>query len=651
MANSDTHAFRNHVWIGGGGFNTEDFERNLLAFLERNDFSVVLTDYSVDPETAGDDVRDQLELFHDRGIDVWLGAGIIPGREEISDWSESYTDRDLLEDDETMDRFLDVHRRVAQLYAEYYPQGKLILWHEEPTRCNWTGDTRAERAESMAEYGPPIFAEQKRAVEEVAPDLDVGIFPHWTVMPDPEHTTVSNCEELYSGMKEVGALPDFTYVDAYRGYYEWAAGYEPTNEFLASIVSNIKTHSEGRPVYFLGECHTINNYYTPSKAAILGNLHATLGEGVESAGWYIRSNYRRTSERSFDPFLPTTGDVDENQFNSFTGARDRLLWSNLLLIEEREDFRREDAFDLWVYGEDFDFYEHGVSLQTADGDWEFLGDVSGYADGDTEYSGGGRDRVYSFHALERDRFLADGELTVRVESDGEATLESVYAMPYFDTGAYVTEPEATKLVKDSDVDVGAYALGAAKPSTDLAAETEHTVTVPASGSGGDPAELAFPEQTETYAKLADSDRSWGVRERFDLWVYGRNLSDVSVALQGESVDAHADRQPSDAFAGDAEAVVFRELDRDLPSSHAGGEYLDVDVEGDGELLGVYAMPAGGARNFRPDQAVAETVERDYQRAGQIENFCIGHQTYADGHSLPAETWLHIPNRRTVASQE
>lgn len=651
MTSSETHSFRNHVWIGGGGFNTEEFERNLLAFLERHDFSVVLTDYSIDPETAGEDVREQLELFHDRGIDVWLSAGIIPGREEIRDWTESYTDRDLLEDDATMERFLDVHRRIAELYAEYFPAGKLILWHEEPTRSNWTGDTRAERAQSMAEYGPPIFAEQKRAIEEVAPDLDVGIFPHWTVMPDREHTTVSNCEALFAGMKEEGTLPDFTYVDAYRGYYEWAAGYEPTNEFLANIVSNIKTHSEGRPVYFLGEAHTINNNHTPSKQGILGNLHATLGEGVESAGWYIRSNYRHTSERSYDPFLPTTEEVDEEQFNSFTGARDRLLWANLLLIEERADFQREKAFDLWICGHDFNFYEHTVSLRTADGDWEFIGDVSGYVDGDNRYSGGDRNRVCIFHALDRDRFLSDGELTAKVESDGEATLESVYTMPYFDTGVYLTEPEAMTLVDDPDLNVDSYALGKADSSTALAAGTENTVTMPVSELGGDPTELVFAEQADMYAELAESESGWGTRERFDLWVYGQDLTDVSVDLQEENIDGYADRQPADVFAGGKDAVVYRDLDRERMSSHAGGEYLDVRVEGDGELLGVYAMPAGGARNFRPDRAVAETIERDYERAGQIENFCMGHQTYADGRRLPAETWLHVPNRRAVASRE
>jgi len=646
MTDSRGHAFRNHVWIGGGGFATEEFERNLLAFLQRHDFSVVLTDYTVDPETAGGDVRDQLETFHERSIDVWLGAGVIPGRGVVT-LSESYTDRELLEDEETMERFLAAHRQVARTYAEFFPEGKMILWHEEPTRSSWTGETRAERAESMAEYGPPIFAEQKRAIQSVAPDVDVGIFPHWTVMPEPEHAAFSNCEALFAGMEEAGMYPDFTYVDAYRGYYEWAAGYEPTNDFLANIVSNIKEHSGGRPVYYLGEAHTINNNYTPSKAAILGNLRATLGEGVESAGWYIRSNYRPTSERSYDPFVPNVGDLDERQFTSFTGSRDRLLWANLFLVEEREDFRAEEAFDLWLYGEDLDFYDHSVSARTADGDWEFLGDVSGYPDGDTPYSGGGRDRVCAFHALDRERFLAGGELELRVDSRGEATLHSVYAMPYFDTGVYRTEPQATALVADGEA--GAYALGEANPAADLAAGTEQMVTVDVAGSGGDLVDLVYPEQGDTYEALTDP--GWTDRDRFDLWVYGRELEAVSVALDDDPVDDSADPRPADAFDGDGRAVVYRGLDRERLRPHAGGEYLDVRVEGGGELRGIYAMPAGGARNFSPDPAVAATVETDYGRAGQIQNFCLGHQTFAGGHELPAETWLHVSNRWAMASRE
>lgn len=56
---------------------------------------------------------------------------------------------------------------------------------------------------------------------------------------------------------------------------------------------------------------------------------------------------------------------------------------------------------------------YDLSLRTSEGEWEFVGDVSGYHDGETPYSGGDRDRICTLRALDRDRYLDGGNLGVR----------------------------------------------------------------------------------------------------------------------------------------------------------------------------------------------------------------------------------------------
>lgn len=641
----------NHIWVGGGDFKTDAFRRNLLPFVERHDFTLTLTDYSMDPDVAGVERRPVLEMLADRGIDVWLGSGIIPGGHGGPNDGPVFTDEDLLSDPDAMEHFLTCIRQAATTYEELYPGGKFVLMHEEPIMSNWAGDTYDERAEQMVENGPELFARMKDAVDDVAPSLDVGFFPHDIVMADADHSTIPCCERMMPKLEELGALPDFTYVDSYRGWYEWATGHEPYNEFVESILSNLKEYTHGRPVYYLGAAHSINNNYTPSKQGIVGNLQTTLDNDVDGAGWYFRTKYKHTSERNYDPFVPNEGEIDDqSRFTSFTGSRDRLLFANLMLVERRSDFDPDDRFDLWVYGEDFDFYEHGLSLRTADGDWEFVGDFNGYNDGDTPYAGDGRRKASIFHALERDRFLDDGELTVRIEGGGDGgELEAIRVMPYAESDVYITELDATEFV-ETGVAADA-ALGTWDGSEPLVPGESVEASIPISAGDRTVADVVRRDQPEAFERMRTLEAEGSTRDYFDLWVYGDDLAGLETTADGTNLRDYADDAAAETFDGGVRAVVYRGLSKDeFLEPHAGGQFLDLGLDGDwGEVSAVFAMPCHGATAFKSDREAAATVERDYEGAGQIETFALGHQTWPDGVSLAdgIETWLHVTNRRSV----
>jgi hypothetical protein len=642
------------LWFGGGTFGPaergdEPAGETVLAYLARNDVSVVVTDNAATVEEAGGDLDHQLAAAADAGVDVLLNAGMVPG----PDQSKAYTDRELIEDEATMEAFLEPLRETARVYETYYPEGRLLLWHEAPIMGNWTGDSYAERAESVVEYGPAIFAAQKRAVREVSPDLDVAVFPHDIPMAPPERSTAPICERLFEGLAARDATPDFVFVDSYRSHHEWAAGCEPSNEFVHEMLANVTRHADV-PVYYLGETHTDNNHYTPSKGALEGNVRAALDAGVEGYGWYSRGRYHRTSDRCYDPFVPNTGTVAEDQFTTLTGSRDRLLWATLLAIERRPEFDPEERFDLWVHGRDFEFHEHRLSVRDSEGDWELLGDVSGYADGDNPYAGADRTRVSVFHAL--DRSLLEGGLEVRVESRGDGDLLGLYAVPHLEPGLYLTEPEATTLLADG-TDLDRFLMGGWDGSLTLSEGDHSEVTVDTAGDAADPVELVYPEQAAAYRRMIDLEDTESVRECFDLWVWGSDLDGLSATVGGESVDRFADPLPAEKF-GETEAVVYRGLRaEEFLHAHPGGHYVDLALGADDRatIRGVYAMPCGGARNFRGDAEVAATVAADYEEgAGQIEGFALGRQTWPRGATAgrgdAVETWVHVPNRRAVGGR-
>jgi hypothetical protein len=441
------------------------------------------------------------------------------------------------------------------------------------------------------------------------------------------------------------------YFDMYHGYQEWEAGFEASTEYLRNIVENLKEHTDGRPVHYLGQQHSINNNFTPSKQSILGHLQAALEAGVDGFGWYERGNFRETSSRNYAPFIPAVGDVVDEQWNSFTGARDRYLYATLAMLEQTRGIDAADTFDLWVYGHDMELWDHAVSVRTADGEWEYVGDVSGYADGENPYSGGGRDRAHVFRGLDRERFLGE-ELAVRVDThdDGDgATLHGVYAMPYLDTSHFRTEGEVTDLLAEGGV--ADCALAAVDSGATLQAGGTVTVEAAVAEPAAALTERVRPTHREELDRLADleSEREFSPQDYLDLWLYGSSLDDVSVYLSGTELDEYSGAVEVD------EAVVFRGLEREaFVEEHTAGRYLDLGIaaEGSATLEAAYAMPYHGTANLTTDAEAAERIRRDHAEGeGTINTFSLGHHAWVGGRDLSAgdrvNPWVHLPERTIV----
>lgn len=650
MSNADAASHSNvepHLWAGSynpGGGSEMPFKENIFEFVERHNLTVVISRWNTSPEDA-DALEAQLREAKDRGIDVWLGTYDL----------RDHSDKDLLDDDQVLEEDIERLDRMVSTYAGYYPEGNVFVWHEAPLTGLWTGETPGEKADSIEKRGAEIFCAQKEVIAERHPGVDLGLMIHYPYVAPPSHTEKPIFGPLMSDLAELDALPDFTYFDFYRGYHEWDGGYEATNDFLDSIVRNVREHTGDRPIYYLGESHSINNHYTPSKQSILGNLRTALQAGVDSYGWYIRKGFKETSDRNYNPFVPNVGD-DPGAFNSVVGSRDRFVWAILALDEAVRDIDPSKQFDLWLYGHDFDFYEFDLSLRTAGGDWEFIGSFNGYLDGDNPYSGGGRDRVAAFHALDRDRYLDDNRLELSIEpsddSDG-ATLEEVYVLPQLDTCHYQTECDATTLVEETER-FSDYALGSARSTTELSTTEAVTATVQTGEPDASIEELVQPDRHDAIPSLAEFEGTDGFspRNRFDLWVTGSDLEGLSLELSDTPIEEYR------AGNGSEGAVVYRGLDRSrFFESHTGGHYLDLRVTGPSSIDSVFVMPYHGTANFTPDAEAAQIVSSDYavgEGEGQLTTFSLGHQAWPRGVTIDAErdleTWVSIPHRKIVAGR-
>ena len=653
MTDSDIPAYPGvvpHLWLGGfvpGDVPEEPFTENVLSYVARNNVTVVLSAWNT-AESDAARLRESLAKLDGHGIDAWLGTYDL----------RDYTDRELATDEEKREEDTERLLRMVDAYTDYYPDGTVFTWHEPPNTGQWTGETRVERAESMVEYGPDIFADQKAAVEERHPDLDFGLMLWWHVVPPAEYSRASNVEPLMTELANRDALPDFVYLDFYRGYYEWTGGCEGVNDVIRASVENLKTHTDGRPVYYLGECHSVNNRFTPSKQSILGDLRTALAAGVDSYGWYIRKSYRETYPRNYNPFVPNRGTGQyQDQFNTMVGSRDRFVWAFQTLFEKVRRTDTGERFDLWLHGTDMDFYEHGVELRTAAGEWEFLGDVSGYLDGSERYSGSGRERVVAFHGLDRERFGSD-ELELRLTSyrggDG-ATLHHAYAVPQLDAAHYRTEPELTELVSERS-EVERYTLGSVALDAALDPATETRVTVPLDEPDADVRRITRSVERAEFERLSslESDPDVTPSDLFDLWVHGYGLGDATTRIGGTSIEKYS----SDAVAEDSTVRVYRGLERSaFLDEHTGGRYVPLEMTADdpAAVNAAFVMPYHGTRNATTDARAARIVREDYAAdggKGQLSTFSLGRQVWPDGARLDTDdviTWVQVyPQRFTLA---
>lgn len=437
----------NFLWLFGRLYRDPAVFDDLVAFAGRHDLSVVLAPASVSQTPARrSEIERALARLEAEGIPVLFNTGVFRASDG---WP---TGGVLLGDSSWRAAYVDSLQAMAALYLRYYPGGRVIVGHEDPLFSNWP-----ERdADSYRRHGAAMFRLQRSAVRAVDPDARVGIF----VLP-------SHVLDMYRvfmpELRDGDALPDFSMIDRYRGYTDPSRGIAGTNAETEHLLREAARMTDGRPIFYLGQDHTINTGYTPSRRAIRENATAAIAAGVRGIGWYIRTRYVPTDsistlEGRVTPFQPLTGKVDRAEFNTFTGARDRFMFAYLTTFEEQGVLDPEGRFDLWIHGTDMDLHEARVSVRDTAGSWRFLGHVGATVGGRHDRAPDDRRATVVFRGLRRSELLGGGpdpdplQLRIAMEKHQDGlSLHGIYAMPYTPTDRFITEAEATaQLIGSAD---------------------------------------------------------------------------------------------------------------------------------------------------------------------------------------------------------
>ena len=607
----DAEGREDFLWLGRALWERDAVRENLFAFARRHDLAVVLVKRrSGEPlETLEPSLASASEF----DLNVWLNVGLLddlPAETFVSDGG-------------AREAHLDWLRAATRLHGEYFDSGRVVLWQEAPVMGQWVegGEWNETAIENLLEFGPEIFAAQRRAVAAANDALDVGLFVHFPYIVDSKRPEVF--ETLAGSLRGRDAVPDFAFTDFYRGWYEKDAGPEPANAAVRSLVRNARTALGDRPVFYLGQSHTINPNHTPSKQAMLMNLRASIESGAAGLGWYVRSGYVPT-ESGFDPFVPNVegAEVDGDAVNTLTVARDRFLYPWTATLETGAGFDSGDAFDLWLIGEDLGFHDHRLSVRTAAGEWEYVGDFGGYADGDYPEGSEVTDRATVFRALDRDRLLGDGSLECRVETaEGASRTDlAAFVMPC-EPSDYVSEREAAALAR-GERPLERYSLGRTSERIALSPGERRRVRIPVTGSGGASLyRLRHPEFVDTLRRMASLEESEDVdpSARFDLWVSGAGLGEPS------AVPSVLDRRGAERAPTDVSVVVSRDdialclgLERD---EFLDGGGLELARDTDASVDAWFAMPYAGRAAFRsPARAAALLADQP----GEARRFSLDH---------------------------
>jgi hypothetical protein len=604
------------VWLAPGVWRDERLRENLVAFAARHDLAAVFSQPDVEDARGVDRVLAAMAETRAAGVTPWLETAV----------PYAFTPKQFAERPVVRARHLDALRSAARRYAEVAPEGNLVLWEEAPVAGEWVpGGAWTDRSARMLErYGPALYAHQRTAVAEAAPDVSVGVFVHFPYVVENRQPEVF--AGLMADLADRGALPDFVFTDFYRGWYEKDVGPGPATAAVRSLVSNAARHSGGRPVYFMGQAHTINPRHTPSTQAMRMDLRAATAAGARGVGWYVRTAYKRT-RRGFDPFVPNrpaeSSMPDDVRVNTLTVARDRFAYAYRATLADRERPAPSPRVDCWLHLDSPGFYGHRVAARTGDG-WTTLGDVAGAHPRVAPVEDG--EHVSVFHALDAARFLADGELALRFDTrEGHGgRLLGVYVLP-FDPGVAVTERAATDLVGEGGVSLSA--LGASVADVPLAPgeSLDHTVAVPgvdslAAGRSSlrapapRVADLLAPGTVDDRVALlaAESVPGFDREARFDLWTR-TDATDPRALLAGFDLEA----APVTATASDG-AATFRGLSRRVLGEDPARTLADrvVGSVAGSTVRAAYAMPYFGSEDVRPPARVGtllrttpEEVER------------------------------------------
>lgn len=461
-----------HMWTGGQNLMDGDPElfRTMLLFAKRHD---IVPYQSGNRDTVG--LKRFLELTTELGFEeVWLEIG--PGRDA--------TVREFVEDPAARAGAVAKFRGIGRVLNRYYPEGaRISIFDEAPLGGFGREMTDGRRdyykdVEQFRRHAPEAFAILSRTLKEEMPTVEVGVFLHHPhnaseVMSGP----YSFIDEFMGRASEHGATPDFIYSDIYRGWLARGFGTEGVNDYITDVVRHIREVADryDAEAYQLGQIHTIKLGHTPSRWEIDTNVAAMMAGDPHGLGWYW-PNYSATDhllvsrdpgtsedrlhDVSFNPFVPNSQGKIGPAGSVIGTSRDRFTYGYLRLLEAGGAIDAARRFDLWIYGHDFDHLEHRVSLRRSDGSWELLGAINPQQDRDGYVAGADTSHMYSydekthavlFHALERDRFMVDGAVEIRIETTADAdgsSLSAVYAMPYRETRNYLTEAEATRFIRD-----------------------------------------------------------------------------------------------------------------------------------------------------------------------------------------------------------
>lgn len=605
------------LWIHGRLLEDPRIRDNLFAFAGRHDLSVILrVRMPGEDRTASDILREPLSAAREFGVTTWLAAGVL----------QHFTATEFVRDSEKRR----THRRrlsaLVRTYDELSDGGRVILWEEAPIGGRWTpdGEWSDDAIRNLEEYGAEIFAAQRQTVKDVDSDLETGIFVHFTYIVDSKSPrTFAN---MMTELRNRDALPDFSFVDFYRGNYEKDIGPTETDRTVRSLITNAKDHTGDRDVYYLASPHTIKPNYTVSKQSIRMDLRAALAAAVDGVGWYVTSKYRRT-EQGFDAFVPNTAPEDAitgDEFGSFTVARDRFLYAYASTLRTEPDYHPGAKFDVWLRGTDLGFHDHRVSIRTVDGDWTFLGDIAGYRDGEYPYSTADRDHVAIFHALDRDDLVDADGLELRFETDSGADISELTAawlLP-FDPGAYLAEHEATDIVGERQVSDFAFGEWSGPEDLEPGEQTRISIPAPRDSSTSSLVSLANPgnENVVRHLRERESDEQFDHASAFDLWILGSNLEqegrptiDLQVTTDGGTQSVDRNSVTAGAIDG---GIVFYGLSRDTFLDPIADESVEIRHESSSaSVRAVYAMPYFGSENLKPPSEAVRLVEADPQGAG------------------------------------
>jgi hypothetical protein len=476
-SNGDKEVF---MWVGVRHMVDGDPEmfENIMEFASRHRI-IPYSSYTGKVELVDTFLRKSKK----HGIEkTWLEVS--PYRSETGNATPREFAQDSARREATIERF----KELARTYKKYYPENnRITIFDEAPLGDglselgeNWERYDEALR--ELKEYGPEAFSYMYKAFREVLPKAKIGVFLQHPHNAPPEVTgDRSILADFMRQAEKLGATPDFIYSDVYRGYGNRSRGTELTNEYITEVVRYTKKIAEkyDARAYHLGQAHTIKVGYTPSRYEIDTNIDAILEGNPDGLGWYWPNfaspgRYRVGHQPvgislgypvSMNPFDPNAWGNEGPAGSMYGTSRDRFTYSYLRIKEAIGEINREDRFDLWLFGHDFNYMEHSVWLKSKEeGEWELIGhfnpqrDAEGYEIGARKAfmnSYDNRWHAVAFRGLKREKFLRPLQnnsyrvsLKVKTkESSDRSRLSAAYVMPYRPTRNYLTEEKITDMIR------------------------------------------------------------------------------------------------------------------------------------------------------------------------------------------------------------